>query len=244
MVSAKLIIVVLLTLIAAVTLIAWYISIFGLLISFYREAGEELDSRYISEFSSRPEIVRPQRLKYASYALYTALFFSLDIIFDTTRIVPASFMYLGFFIAALMLGKIGSFKKTRIFAPIAFLLIIASEIHHKILVPYGAIFVHETPLPTVASGTSICVAGSVAAMLCVRSLLLELREMQKQIGGSEISVSAAWISFCVLITLWAAGYAVPYLYNYFAVVRFFSAVVFIWQFSKIVSFINDEEQER
>ncbi len=244
LVSSKLILVVLLTIITTVTSIVWFCSLFSFLKTLYKEAGAELDQRYTAEYSSRPEMVRPKKLKYGVYALYIALFFALDIVFDTTRIIPASFMFLGVFIAAFMLGGLSSFKKTKIFAPVAFAILLGAELHHKFLVPYGAIIIFETPIYTVVSGALICIAGASAALICIRFLLLELRELQRKLGGSEVSVTKPWIAYCITVTLWAAGYAVPYFYSYFAVARFFAAAIFIWQMIKLISFINEEENER
>lgn len=243
-VSSKIILVVLLNLVSLITSVFWFIGIFKLLKALRSELGQELDVRYGADYSSRPEKVRPKKLRYGSYAVYISIFFSLDIIFDEIRIIPASFMFLGLLFAALLLKDLGNFKRVFIFSPIAFILLLGAEIHHKILVPHGAVYIEETPIATVITGFLIAVAFAAVGLVCVRHFLFAVKDMQKNLGGSEISINAAWVSYCVLVSFWSAGYVVPYFYSYFATLRFFAACVFIWQVSKIFTIINDEEYER
>lgn len=244
LVSSKLILVVMLSLVALITGIAWFISVCKLFKALYSESASELDARYGAEYLSRPEKVRPKTIRHGSYVIYVALFFALDIKIDTARIVPASVMFLGLFIAAFMLSGISKFGKTKIFAPIAFALMLCAELHHQILVPYGAIVIYETHILTVITGALLGIAAAVAGLLCIRCFLCEMRALQSALGGSEVSIFKPWLAYCVTVSLWIAGYAVPYFYNYFAVARFFAACVFIWQAAKLVSFINEEEQAR
>ena len=244
LVSSKVILVVLLNLVSLVTSIFWFVALFKLLRTLRKEIGNELDVRYNAEYSSRPEKVRPKKLRYGSYAVYVSLFFSLDIVFDEIRIIPASFMFMCLFFAALMLKDFADFKKVFILSPLAFFLLLGAEIHHVFLVPYGAVYVEETPILTVITGALLAVAFAFVGLLCIRYFLITVRNLQKSLGGSEINIGIAWVSYCVLVALWSLGYVVPYFYSYFATLRFFAACFFIWQVSKIFVRINDEEYER
>jgi hypothetical protein len=244
LVSSKVILVVLLNLVSFVTSIFWFVALYKLLRTFRNEIGNELDIRYSAEYSSRPEMVRPKKLRYGSYAVYVSIFFSLDIVFDDIRIIPASFMFFGLFFAALMLKDFANFKKVFIFSPLAFVFLLGAEIHHVFLVPYGAVYVEETPILTVITGALIAVIFAILGLLCMRYFLIAVKSLQKSLGGSEIDIGASWASYCVLVTLWSLGYVVPYFYSYFATLRFFAACVFIWQVSKMFVRINDEEYER
>ncbi len=244
LVSAKIILVVLLTGISLVVSIAWYSSMLKLFKTLHREMQTKLDTRYFAEYSSRPEKVRPKKLRYASYAVYVAIFFSLDFAIDGKRIIPIAAMFFGLLIASLLFKSLHEFKKTAILSSVSLLLFSATEIHHAILVPYGAIVIYETPILTVISGAVLCVLASVVGLLTVRSFLIETKKLQYEIGGSEIDISKSWFSFSALIILWCIGYVVPYFYSYVSTLRFFAAIIFIWQTAKLFVRINDEEYER
>ncbi len=244
LVSSKVILVVLLNFVSLITSVFWFVSIFKLFNSLTKEAGKELDIRYNAEYISRPEKVRPKKLRYGSYAVYIAVFFALDLVFDETRILPASFMFLGLLIAAFMLRNFADFKKVFILAPISFALLLGAEIHHAILVPYGAVYIEETPLPVIITGGLIAIAFAFFGIKCMKCFLDSVLKLQEGLGGSVIKVKTAFVSYCVLVGLWICGYVVPYFYSYVATLRFFAACFFIWQVVKIFVRINDEEYER
>lgn len=243
-ISAKPVIVVLVSLIALVTGIAWFVSICGLLSTFFKESSEILDERYISEYISRPEIMRPKKLKQGSCGLYFAFFFALDLVFDGIRIVPSSAMFLFMFGSVFLFRDIFNFKETKRFSVFSFIALLGTEIFRALFVPNGAIVIYETDLWIIAVGALIALVAAPLCLLTVRFFLSELRALQQTLGGSEIFTTGAWVSYCIMLTLWAAGFIVPYFYSFIASARFIAAGIFIWQTSKIISQINDEEIER
>lgn len=242
--ASKPVLIVLLSLLALVTGVAWYISLCGLLNSFDSEARELLDRRYTDEYSSRPEMIRPKKLRNGSLMLYFALFFAADITLDGIRIIPASAMFLVMFIATFFLKDLSDFSATKKLCLPAFILLLCAEVFKAVFVPYGAIAIYETDLWIVAVGGIISVLAVPLCMLCVRSFLANLRRLSVALGGKEIPTSSAWVAYCLMMILWTIGYVVPYFYSFVSTLRFFAAVVFIWQTAKVISQINYEEYER
>ncbi len=243
-VSAKPIIVLLFSFIALVTSIPWIISIIGLFRLLHREGGEELNQVYLSNYLSRPEMIRPKKLRYASYLIYFALAFALDLVFDGIRIMPFSAMFLIIFSSVWILKDISPFKNTKKYFIPAFLLVLSTEIFRYILVPHGAITIYETDLWIVVVGAVLGILTAVVSLVAFRYFLLDTQELQKNLGGSDLEINGAWLSFCAFLILWSAGFIVPYFYSSVSALRLIASGVFIWQTSKIFVKINDEEIER
>ncbi len=243
-IDAKPVLVVLLSLIALVAGVAWFINICGFLKTFHKESGEEMDLRYNAEYSSRPEMVRPKRLKYWSYVIYSALFFSLDIAFDGIRIIPAAAMFLLLFVSAFFMKNIGTSAKPNWLCIIAAVLFAGSDIFRSVFVPYGAIAIYETELWIVAVSSVIAVVTAAVSMICVRIFLADVRRLAEELGSKDIYTVFPWVSYCIMTFLWVIGYSVPYFYSYISTLRLIFAVVFIWQTAKVFIIINDEESER
>ncbi len=242
--NSKIIIVVLFSFISLITSIAWFISFSKLIKCFYSEASETLDERYFSEYSSRPEMVRPRKLRKGCWAIYIAVFFAIDITFDGMRVIPASAMFLLLFIAAWFFKGMNDFKKTKIWAIPAAILMLSTEIFRSLTVPNGAITIYETDLWIVLVNVFLALITASVCLICVRGFLSELRLLSLNLGGSDISVSAPWIAFCITIILWSIGFIVPYFYSYIATARVFAAFFFIWQTVKTTGGIYEEECER
>lgn len=242
--GVKPVLVVLCSMISLVASVSWIVSMFGLLRVFHKEAGEELDRRYYTEYSSKPEMVRPKKLRTGSFVFYAALAFSLDLVFDSIRVVPFSAMFLLLALGGWMLRGISSFKKTKLWAIPSFILMLGTEIFRMYFTSQGAIVIFETDLWIVAVCSALAVITAPVCLICIRSLLEELRQLQQNLGGNPIETKNAWVSSCVLVVLWASGFAVPYFYSSVSTLRFFAALVFIYQTAKLIVQINDEEIQR
>ncbi len=242
--SAKPLLVILLSLIALVTGVAWFVSVYKTFTLLHKESGDMIDAKYFAEYSSRPEMVRPKKLNRGIYTLYIALFFALDIAFDSVRIIPAYAMFLLIFTASFMFNGLYDFKETKRFAPFAFIMLLGAEIFQRIFVPYGAIIIYETKLWIICVNAVICLIGVPICLLCIRCFLIETNKLQVSLGGKPLNHNAAWISYCVSIVLWTIGYVVPYFYASVATLRLFASCVFIWQTVKLLNIIKDDEYER
>ncbi len=244
LVKSKVIVVVLFSFISFITSIAWFISFSKFIRCFYSEASETLDARYFSEYSSRPEMVRPRKLRKGCWAIYISVFFILDLSFDGTRIIPASVMFLGLFISAWLFKEISKFKNTKIWAIPAAVMMLSTEIFRAISVPNGAITIYETDIWIVFVNFVLALITAVLCLMCVRGLLLDLRRLSTDLGGKEISIFAPWVIFSIWLTLWAFGFIVPYFYSFIATAKMLLAFLFIWQTVKTVGGIYEDECER
>lgn len=244
LIAAKPLVVVFLSLIAFGIGVIWFISIFKLLKSLYSECGKSLDERFFSEFSSRPERVRAKRVKRGVYILVFAILFSLNIVFDNVRIIPLSFMFLFMFIGAFTFKSISGFKKTKIFAMGAFLIMLISEIFTKSTVIYAPVTIYETELWVVLAGLAISFVTVPVCLLCVRGFLNDLKVLSSDLGLKEVNTNAAWIAFCVMMVLWSMGFAVPYLNFSVSTLRVISSAVFIWQCGKVLLYIKEAFEEK
>ncbi len=243
--TAKPLIEILFLFIAAVVGIAWYISFFGLITTFFSEAGEKLDLDYTVQYSSKPQKTRAARLRIAVYILYFALFFAIDFVMSGMRIVPASVMFLVLFIAAFAFKGISDFNGTKKFALVAFILLLVAEIYRHFFLPTENSFaVYQIELKYTAIGAAISVITMTVCLLTVRAFLKDLRTLSIDLSGKSVPTGTAWICYCVSAVLWTAGYAVPYLYSYVATLRIFASCIFIWQTVKIITYIHETEQER
>ncbi len=242
--SAKPLLVVLLSMLSLIVAIAWYISICGLLKLLHSEGGTEIDARYVAEYSSKPQLVRPKKLRRASLAAYFSLVFLIDAKIDGIPLAPiwATFFFL--FVAAFLFEDLLKFDAVKSWSIPAFALLLGADLFKRSFVPYGAIVLYETPIKIVIANTAIAIVTSVACLLCVRGFLLGLSRLSKELGGDEISITAPWIAFSISMILWAVGYAVPYFYSYVASWRLIAAAVFVWKTASIITQINDEEAYR
>lgn len=224
--------------------VPWFISMCGLLRSFFKEAGDNLNIRYHSEYSSKPAKTRMKRLKSCVYLFYLALFFALDLIFNQIRIIPASAMFLLFFVGAIFLNKLCDFTKTIKFSSIAFIALLAAEIFRIYALPYKSVVIYQTPLVNVALGCVACIIVLPLCLLAVRHILTDLRRLAFQASGKEIETKGSWIAYCISAVLWSVGYCVPYLYASISTMRILASGIFIWQTVKVLSFILESEEER
>lgn len=244
-IAAKPLIEILLLFIALVVGVAWYVSMNGLIRTLFSETWEELDSRYAAEFSSRPEKTLPKKLRNATYVVYLALFFSLDLVFDGVRIVPASAMFLLLFLAAFCYKGISDFRSTKKLAPIAFILLLGAEIYRLFMLPVNnVIVIYKTELWKVGIGAVICLAAVTVCLLAVRGFLADIRTLSADLGFKPFSTQVPWVIYCVSAVLWSAGYVVPYFYSYVSTLRIIASALFIWQTVKLFSGILDAEEER
>lgn len=223
--------------------VPWFISMCGLLRSFFKEAGSNLDLRYHSEYTSKPAKTRIKRLKSCVYIFYLALFFALDLIFNQIRIIPASAMFFFFLIGALFINKLCDFKKTIRFSAIAFGALLGAEIFRIYALPYKSVVIYQTPLINVAAGCAVCLAVLPLCLIAVRHILADLRRLAYQTSGKEITTTGSWVSYCISTVLWSVGYCVPYLYASISTMRIIASGIFIWQTVKVLSFIVESEEE-
>lgn len=243
-VGMKPIIVVLVSAIALGTSAAWYFSIARLFRTFSAEAGEELDSRYFSEYSSRPEKTLPKKLRSATYVLYFALFFMIDFSLDGIRVIPASAMFPLLFIGAFCFKGLSDFTQTKKLAIPAFFLLFGTEIFTALLNPNGAVIIYETKFWIASIGAVYGIITAVVCMLCVRGFLSDVRTLSADLCLGEISTTVPWIAYCIAVTAWAVGFAIPYLLPYISAVRLIAAAVFIIQTVRVIGKINEMELER
>jgi len=244
LINSKIIVVVLVTFISLITSVAWFISFSKFIKCFFRDASETMDTRYFSEYSSRPEMVRPRKLRKGCWAIYIAVFFAIDLSFDGMRVIPASAMFLGLFIAVWFFKGISNFRKTMIWAIPSAILMLATEIFRAVSVPNGAITIYETDLWIVGVNAVLALITAIVCLICIRGFLSDLRKLSTDLGGQEISTAVPWVIYCILLTLWSFGFIVPYFYSYISTVRLIAAFLFIWQTVKIVGGIYEDECER
>lgn len=243
-VAAKPILIVLFSCIALGSSVAWFVSTVRLFTSLHSEAGNELDAKYTDEYTSRPEKVRPRRVRTGNIVICISLLFALDVSFDGIRILPASFMFAIIFAASFMFGGISKFSNSKRLAIPAFLLTLATEIYRMLLVPNGAIVIYETELWIVAAAAVPGIAAAVFGLICVRGFLADIRKLSVDLGGSEKNTEAAWIAYCISTVLWTAGFVIPYFFPTVATPRLLATCVFIWQTAKTVNSITEDEFER
>ncbi len=241
---AKPLLVLLLSLLAFITGVAWHISVCGLLNTLHGESGEILDSRYISEFTSKPQLTRPKKLRRISFWIYIALFCLVDVSVDKIPIAPPWATFLILFIVSFAFNSIFDFGSVKKLSIISFALFLGADIFKRTFVPYGAVVIYETDLKIVVANAGIAVITSIACMLCVRTLLLNLSRLSESLGGEKIDITLPWIAFCLSMIFWVVGYTVPYLYTSVAFWRFVCTAFFIWKTSSIITQINDEEEYR
>lgn len=243
-VAIKPVIVLLLSAVSLGTSVAWYVSAVRLFKSIHSEAGDDLDKRYNNEYTSRPEKVRPRKMRIGSYALYFSLVFVLDISFDGIRFLPASAMFLLLFASGFLFKGLCGFRQTKKSALPAFLLLLSTEVFRALFVPYGAIVIYETELWIVAVSAILCFLTVPFCLLAVRSFLSDLKELSDNLGNKPISVFAPWVSYCITLILWSAGFVIPYFYSYISALKLISSSIFIWQTVKLIGAIKEESQER
>ena len=243
-VGMKPIIVVLLSAVALGVGVAWFVSLSKLINTLHSESGAELDARYLAEFSSRPEKTRPKKLRFATYAVYFALFFIIDFTIDGNRILPASFMFLLLFAAAFCFNGIGEFNQTKKLAIPAFLLLLGCELFTKFLNPNSAVVIYETKLSIVIAAAVLGIATAGACMLCVRGFLADVRKLSSTLGFGEPSTAVAWVAYCIAAVSYTSSFVIPYFYSYFYLPRLVSAAVFVWLTVKTLGGIYERELER
>ncbi len=243
-VGMKPIIVVLLSAVALGVGVAWYVSLSKLIRTLHTESGAELDLRYYSEFSSRPEKTRPKMLRFATYAVYFALFFIIDFSIDGSRIIPASFMFVLLFASAFCFKEISGFKQTKRLAIPAFLLLLSTELFTKYLNPHGAVIIYETELWIACVAAVLSILTVASCMLCVRGFLCDVRTLSEELGFGTPSTAVPWVAYCVSAVCFAAGFAIPYFYSYIYLPRLIAAAVFVWQTVKIIGTVYEKEVER
>lgn len=244
-INAKPLIEILFLFIASIVSVAWFVSFFKLINIFFSEASEDLDLRYASEYTSKPQKTRATRLRIGVYFLYFALFFAIDFVLGGIRIVPASAMFGILFIASFAFKGISDFKGTKRYSLIAFILLLSAEIFRHFFLPTENSFaVYQIDLVYTAAGAVIALITMTVCLLAVRAFLKDLRILSTDLSGNGVPTGLAWASYCVLAVLWTAGYAVPYMYNFVATARLFASCIFIWQTVRIISFIHETEQER
>ncbi len=243
--TAKPLIEILFFFISAIVGIAWYISFFGLMRSFFAEASEELDLKYTVQYSSKPEKTRATKLRIAIYLLYFALFFAIDFVLGGMRIIPASAMFLILFIASFAFKGISDFKGTKKYSLIAFFLLLGAEIYRHFYLPTEhSIAVYQIDLPHVGVGAAISVIAMAFCLITMREFFKDLNKLSLDLSGKVVPTKTAWICYCILAVLWTAGYAVPYFYSYVATARLFASCIFIWQTVRIINYIHETEKER
>jgi len=242
--SAKPLIVLLCSFIALVTGIAWYVSVRGLTVSLFKEGSELMDSRYSVEYTSKPRLVRMKKLRYFSVTLYAALVFSTDIVFDSNHITPVWVMFLLLIAAYFFAKDLGGLKYTPITAAVPAVIFFIADAFKDKYVPNGAVYIHETDLWIVFVNLAIAVLGAISAILCIRFFLKELNGVSVYLTGKSINPKKAYIAYCVSLTLWTAGYVVPYYFGSVSTLRFIATAVFIWQTGKLIVQINDNYAER
>ncbi len=243
-VGIKPIIVLLLSAVALGTSVAWYVSVVKLFKTIHSEAGAELDERYNNEYTSRPEKVRPRKMRIGSYALYFSLIFALDISFDGIRFLPASAMFLFLFASTFIFKDLCDFKQTKKFALPSFVLLLSTEIFRAIFVPYGAIVIYETELWTVVTSLGLCLLTVPFCLLAVRAFLSDIRKLSDNLGNKPISTFAPWVLYCITLMLWSAGFVIPYFYPYISTLKLICSALFIWQTVKTVGAVKEESYER
>ncbi len=241
---AKPVLVLLLSLLAFITGVTWYISIFGLIKTLNIEAGEILDSRYFAEFSSKPQLTRPKKLKRISFWLYIALFCLLDISIDRIPITPPWMTFLILFVLCFAFKGLCDFDSVSIWTFAAFILFAGSDIFKRVFVPYGAVVIYETDIYIVIANAFISVITAIVCMYVIRSFLLKLSELSVNLGGGRIPITLSWVAFVLSMVLWVVGYTIPYLYASVAFWRIVFTAVFIWKTTTIITQINDEENYR
>lgn len=241
-VSAKPIAIMLLSLISAGVSIAWFISIRKTFTLLDKESRESIDSAYETEYTSHPEKTRPKQLRSATFLIYFAIVFSLDITFDGTRILPASAMFLLLFASSFAFRGLSSFNGTKRLAIPAFLLLLTTEIFRAVFTSDGAIVIYATELWTVITGSALALITAGASLLAMRSFIGDIKKLSCDLGTGEIFTGLMWFFYCVATVLWAMGFAIPYFFPMISSFRLIFSGLFIWQTVKIVGGIYEKER--
>ncbi len=243
-VSIRPVLIILLSLIALGISVFWYISLAKLVSVFHAESGEEMDIKYEAEYTSVPEQVLPKQFGRGAILMRIAFVFALDIAFDGIRILPSAAMYLIAFGALWFYREVCDFKKSKRFAIPATAMFLVCEVYARIYAPYGAVVIYETDITIVAIGAILGIIASICGLLFVRSLLTEANNLSKSLGGSELPTGVAWVFYILTLSLWIAGFAVPYFYSYISTARLICAVVFMLKASRVFSILQEEEELR
>ncbi len=241
-VAAKPILVILFSAIALGVSVAWFVSVKKLFKSLDSECGNELDRQYESEFTSRPEKTRPKRLRTATYFIYFSVIFSLDITFDDTRILPASAMFLLLFVSTFAFRGLSDFKNTKRLALPAFTLLLITEIFRAVFTQNGAIVIYATELWIICVASVLAIVTAAVSLLAVRGLISDIKKLSADFGTGEVFTEFMWFCYCAITLLWAAGFAIPYLYPSVSALKLIFSGLFIWQTVKKVGGIYETER--
>ncbi|MBR5286767.1 MAG: hypothetical protein IKU30_07725 [Clostridia bacterium] len=242
LVSAKPIAVVLLSLISFGVSVAWFISVRKTFSLLDKESREKIDAVYAEEYTSHPEKTRPKQLRAATYLVYFAVIFSLDITFDGTRILPASAMFLFLFASAFAFRGLCDFKGVKALAIPAFLLLLTTEIFRAVFTPNGAIVIYATELWVVIVGSLLAIVTAAVMLIAVRRFIGDIKSLSESLGTGEVLTGLMWFCYCVITVLWAIGFAIPYLFPMISSAKLIFSGLFIWQTVKIVGGIYEKER--
>ena len=242
LVSAKPIAVVLLSLISLGVSVAWFISVRKTFSTLDKESRTRIDAIYEEEYTSQPEKTRPKQLRAATYLVYFAVIFSLDITFDGTRILPASAMFLFLFASAFAFRGLSEFKGTKSLAVPAFLLLLTTEIFRNVFTQGGAIVIYATDLWKVIVGSLLAIATAAVTLIAVRSFIGDIKKLSDTLGTGEIFTGFMWFCYCAITVLWAIGFAIPYLFPMISGAKLIFSGLFIWQTVKTVGGIYEKER--
>ena len=242
--SAKPMIVILLSVLALVAGVAWFISIKGLTALLFTEGKEVLDTRYAEEFTSKPPLVNIKRLRVFCFAMYFALAFATDISFDNNQITPIWAMFGLIAVTSFLAKGVGGLKHSRFVAVLPAIGFFVCNWFRVKYVPYGAIAVNETDLHIVFINCGLAVFAAGSAIVCIRLFLKELNGICRYLLGRDAPNNGAYLWFCLTMALWTAGYVVPYYYGYFSTLRLIFSAVFIYKTAKTLMQINDAYIER
>ncbi len=222
----------------------WFVSLSKTIIVFHRESRDILNERYLSEYKKNNSKTTGSRIRITCLMLCIGLAFSLDLSFDGVRIVPASFTFLILFICTFLMRSIGDFSQTRRWSLPAFVLVAATEYFRRVFVQYDAIYLEETPLPTVGISAVLAVATSLLSLLCIRCFFYELRTTSEQLTGKSPDTSFCWGLYCAVTLLRAEVMTLPYTAKFFSVPILFLSVAFVYCSAKAVLWVRDEDAEK
>ena len=241
-VAAKPLLVVFLSLVALGVAVPWFVSIKKLFTLLNSECGEKIDEIYAREYTSDPSKTRPKKLRASIYIVYFAVIFSLDITFDGIRIIPASAMFLVLFLSTLSFKGLFDFKKTKLLAIPSFLILLATEIFRSIFIPYDPIVIYATDLWVIAVTSVLALAASALLLLTVRGFIGEIKKLSIELGTGEIFTGFMWFCYCMVVILWAIGFAIPYLFPSISAFKLIFSGLFIWQTVKVLGGIYERER--
>lgn len=226
--------------------IFWYINIVKMMRTAKKETEftVKLQERYKAEYIDFPE---KQNLRTLKAALYTALFsglFFLDITVDNIRIFPETAAIIFIFIAALMLKKLGSFKRTLRLFPYVLIMQIATELFRTFYSNTNAVILDQLELNNVIINTAVVLVNASFTIWFMSEFVAELRILYTGSTRQEApTFDLVKTVFLLVVLVHSLQIILPSLYEETATLHLLLVASFIFFCGRCFYFMIDDYEK-